>query len=114
MVLRQLYGSRRSRIRDVQIDNLGDLYGIRKIDRVPDVWITEFYVTEGVDERNDESIVQWFSHIERMGNDRITIRIYVGKCMGSRSVGRPRKRWIDSVNECLEKKEVWMLDKQGE
>ena len=31
-------------------------------------------------------------------------RVYVGACAGSRSVGRPRKRWT----------EVWMSGKQGE
>ena len=28
----------------------------------------------------------------------------VGKCAGSRSVGRPRKRWNDTVEECLRKR----------
>ena len=28
-------------------------------------------------------------------------RIYVGECAGSRSVGRPWKRWLESVKECL-------------
>ena len=27
-----------------------------------------------------------------------------GKCAGSCSVGRPRKRWIDTVKECLKKR----------
>ena len=36
-----------------------------------------------------------------MENDRITKRMHMGVCEGSRSVGRPRKRWSDSVNECL-------------
>ena len=26
---------------------------------------------------------------------------YVGECAHSRSVGRPRKRWIDTVEDCL-------------
>ena len=30
--------------------------------------------------------------------------VYVGKCAGSRSVSRPRKRWIDTVKACLKKK----------
>ena len=29
---------------------------------------------------------------------------YVEECAGSRSVGRPRKRWIDTVKECLRKR----------
>ena len=39
--------------------------------------------------------------MERIENDRIAKRIYVGVCAGSRSVDRPRKRWIDTVKECL-------------
>ena len=31
-------------------------------------------------------------------------RVYVGECAGSCSVGRPRKRWIDIVKECLKKR----------
>ena len=33
--------------------------------------------------------------------DRIAKRVYVRECAGSRSVGRPWKRWIDTVKECL-------------
>ena len=29
---------------------------------------------------------------------------YVEECMGTSSVGRPRKKWIDSLTGCLEKK----------
>ena len=28
----------------------------------------------------------------------------LGECAGSRSVGRPRKRWIDTVKDCLKKR----------
>ena len=52
-------------------------------------------VTKGVDEKIDEGVLRWFGHVER---------VYVGECAGSRSVGMPRKRWIDTVKECLKKK----------
>ena len=57
----------------------------------------------GLDERIDEGMLWWFGHVERMEKDRIAKRVYVGECAGSRSVGRPRKRWIDTVKECLER-----------
>ena len=38
------------------------------------------------------------------GRDRIAKRVYVGKCVLSSSVGRSRKRWMDTVKECLKKK----------
>ena len=44
--------------------------------------------------------------MERIERDRIAKRFYVGECAGSRSVGRPRKRRIDTVKECLKKKRV--------
>ena len=31
-------------------------------------------------------------------------RVYVGVCAGSRSVGRPQKRWIDTVKVFIEKR----------
>ena len=42
--------------------------------------------------------------MERMEKDRITKRVYVGECAGSRSMGRPRKRWINTVKDCLRKR----------
>ena len=38
------------------------------------------------------------------GEDLDLPREYVGECVGSRSVGRPRKRGIDIVMECLRKR----------
>ena len=37
-------------------------------------------------------------------SDSMAKRVYVGECAGSRSMGRPRKRWTDTVKECLRKK----------
>ena len=42
--------------------------------------------------------------MERMEKDRIAKRVYLGECAGSCSVGRPRKRWIDTVEDCLRKR----------
>ena len=60
-------------------------------------------VTKGVNEKIDG---RWFGHMERMENDRIAKRVYVGECAGSRSVGRPRKWWTDTVKECLKKRSL--------
>ena len=57
-----------------------------------------------VNERIDEGVLQWFDHVERIGNDRIAKRVCVGECTGNHSVGRPRKSWIDTMKECLKKK----------
>ena len=95
----------RSRIRAVQMGQLRELLGIRRTDRVPNAWKNELCgVKKGLDERIDEGVLRWFSHMERMERDRIAKRVYVGECAGSRSVGRSRMRWIDTVKECLMKR----------
>ena len=82
-----------SRNRAVQMDNLRGLVGIRRMDRVPIAQIKELCgVTKGLDERIDEVVLRWLGHVEKMENDRIAKRDYVGECAGSRSVGRQRKR----------------------
>ena len=43
-------------------------------------------MTLGVDERIDEGVLWWFGHVERMENDRLAKRVYVGECVGSLSV----------------------------
>ena len=44
--------------------------------------------------------LRWFGHVDRMENDTVAKRAYVGVCTGSCSVGSPWKRWIDTVKEC--------------
>ena len=58
----------------------------------------------GIDERIDEGVLRGFGHVERREMDRISKRVYVGECAGSRSVGRSRKSWIDILKECLSKR----------
>ena len=79
--------------------------GIRKMDRILNAWIRELCaVKKDLDERIDKGVLQWFGHVERMERDRITKTVYVGECPGSCLVGRPRKRWIDTVMGCLRKR----------
>ena len=56
-----------------------------------------------MNERTEESVIQWFGRIERIRSFRNAERVYEGECMGSRSVGQLRKCWIDAVNERLKK-----------
>ena len=68
------------------------------MDRVPNAQIRELCrVRKGL----DESILWWFTYV---GRDRIAKRFYVVECADSCSVGRSRKRWIDTVRECLKKR----------
>ena len=73
---------KRSRISAVQMDNLRSLLGIRRIGKA----LNERIITKRVNERIDEGVFRWFDHVERMENDGIANRVYVGEC-----TGRPRK-----------------------
>ena len=42
--------------------------------------------------------------MERMENVQIAKSVYVGEYAGICPVGSPRKRWIDTVKECLKKR----------
>ena len=111
-VLVLMYGSEtmlwkekeRSRIRDVQMDNLRGLLVNWSIDSPKCKG-----VMNGVVRKVDEGVLQWFSLVERMENDRIAKRVYVGVCAGSHSVVRLWKRWIDTMMDCLMKSglDVW-------
>ena len=47
-----------------------------------------------------KGVLLWFANVERIENDRIANRFYVGEYAGSHSVGMLRKRWIDTVKDC--------------
>ena len=60
-------------------------------------------VTKGVDKRIDEGVLQWFGYMERMENDRIAKSLCSRVCWLE---GRPQKILIDTVKECLRKKDL--------
>jgi hypothetical protein len=41
--------------------------------------------------------MRWTVHVARMGEKRNAYRILVGKPEGKRPLGRPRRRWVDSI-----------------
>ena len=49
----------------------------------------------------NEGVLPWFGQLE---NYNIAEREYIGMCAGSRSVGRPWKRWIGTVKDYLIKR----------
>ena len=84
--MRERYGRRRSDL------GLGlyrwtesGLLCIRRMDRVPNARNREFCgVAKVVVEKIQEGVLRWFSHVERIENDRIAKRAYIGKCADSR------------------------------
>src|SRR5678815_3478358 len=69
-----------------------------------------FGVENGVNERINKSMMRWFGHVERMDDSRSVKGMYSGECVGNRPDGRPKKKWIESENECLEERNVRLAE----
>ena len=41
--------------------------------------------------------MRWTGHVARMGEEKGTYRVLVGKQEGRRPLGRPRRRWVDNI-----------------
>src|SRR6201990_197648 len=52
-------------------------------------------------ERNQ---LRWYGHMKRMNEERLPRRLYDHVPLGSRPVGRPRKRWRDAVSEAVRRR----------
>ena len=75
-------------------DNLRGFLGIKRMDaRIKELC----GVKKGLKERIDEGVLRCYGRVERMESNRITKRLYVEEWAGSRSVCRPRRRWIDTL-----------------
>ena len=90
----------RKRMEAVEMNCLRNICGIRRIDRVPNVEIRRMCNRSGsVSQRMDQGVLRWFGHVERMGNERLVKRVYESEVRGVRKRGRPRKSWLNGVNE---------------
>lgn len=45
-----------------------------------------------MDDRINENMLRWYDHVMRMNNERTVKNFFVSKCVGTRCVGRLRKR----------------------
>jgi hypothetical protein len=46
--------------------------------------------------------MRWAGHVARMGEGRGAYRVLVGRPVGRRPVGRPRRRWEDNIKMDLQ------------
>ena len=71
-----LFGERRRSLEFGMCRWIRGLLGNRRLNRVSKARIRELCgVVKGSDERIDQGVLRWLSHIERMKNDRIAKRV---------------------------------------
>ena len=46
--------------------------------------------------------MRWAGHVARMGEERGVYRVLVGKPVGRKPLGRPRRRWVDNIRMDLQ------------
>ena len=46
--------------------------------------------------------MRWAGYVARMGEERVVYRVLVRKPEGGRSLGRPRRRWVDNIRMDLQ------------
>jgi len=89
MVLRGIFGPRRDEVtgewRRLHNEELNDLYSSPNIVKV-------------IKSRR----MRWAGHVARMGEERGVYRVFVGKPEGKRTLGRPRRRWVDNIRMDLQ------------
>jgi len=88
-VLRRVFGPKRDEVteewRELHSEELNDLYSSPSIVRV-------------IKSRR----MRWAGHVARMGEKRGVYRALVEKPEGRRPLGRPRRRWEDSIKMDLQ------------
>src|SRR5678816_1405496 len=93
------------------MDNLWGVLDVRRIDKMRNERIRELHgVKKGVNERINESTLRWFGHVERMDDSWLVKQMYSGECVWNRPAGRPKKKWIESVKECLDERNVSLAE----
>ena len=54
--------------------------------------------------------MRWAGHVARMGDRRGVFRVLVGKSEGKRPLGRPWRRWDDSIKIDLQEVGCGVMD----
>jgi hypothetical protein len=89
MVLRRIFGPRRDEVtgdwRRLHNEELNDLYSSPNI-----VWVTK------------SRRMRWAGHVAHMGEEREVYRVLVGNPEGKGPLGRPRRRWLNSIRTDLQ------------
>ena len=92
----------RSRVEAVEMKCLRAIKGVTKFDRVRNSRIREETGVEiGLGERVEQANLRWYGHVMRMDRSRYPRKVLESTVPGVRPRGRPRKGWVEGVNEAI-------------
>ena len=88
---------------------LRSMCGVTRWDRVRNEEVRRRTgVLRELSQRAEQKGLQWFGHMERMNDDRMTKKIMRSEVGGRRQRGKPKTRWKDSIKKSLGKRGLSM------
>ena len=83
---------------------LRTIRGITRMDRRRNTTIREELQVTPLLEEIERNKLRWYGHVMRMRGDRKPKKYLQWRPAGRRPVGRPRKRWMEGVQEAVERR----------
>jgi hypothetical protein len=113
-LLRKIYGDSKFSRRRVRSSDLSSGMSEGKSE---DIWSKEWKIWNNQELRNmygqpdiieeiKSKRLEWLGHVVRIEGNRMVKRVFKGHPGGRRKTGRPRKRWMDDIEEGLRLMEV--------
>ena len=59
--------------------------------------LNDLYCSPNIEPVIKSRRMRWAGHVASMGEERGVYRVLVGKPEGKRPLGRPRRRWVDTI-----------------
>jgi len=85
------------RIEAAEMKLLRPLAGYTLYDHKTNDYIHRELRITGILDQLDEYRRNWFSHLQRMSQNRIPLKSYHYRPQGRRTIGRPKKRWCEQL-----------------
>lgn len=99
-----------SKIQAAEMRVLRIIRGVTRRDRLRNERIREEVGTEPLLEEVERAKLRWFGHVKRMPEERMPRKYLEWKPHGKRPVGRPRKRWMEGVEDGLRRRGVGLAE----
>lgn len=93
-----------SKLQASEMKYLRAVKGVSRIDRIRNENIRRELGAKELSTTIDETRLRWFGHIQRMGANRPTRKIWEAKTGGRRTAGRPRATWDEEIGRVLKSK----------
>ena len=86
---------------------LRTLLRVKWIDKVPDTEVLQKTESESIHATLLRCQLRWAGHVRRMDDSRLPKRLFYGELSsGKRHLGRPKKRFKDSLKEALKLRDI--------